>query len=149
MKAIHLTAYGNPAQNPQMIEVEEPDAPIAGFGTGCNLGLSERIIISVLWIALQWLLNLLEAIAVIAVILAIGAAIAVSAFWLLYRIVCKLAGSCVEAESYEYDMDGYLGATSVIPLIPDDPRVECTEVGEAGDSPSAVLGLTTARGDHR
>jgi hypothetical protein len=88
----------------------------------------------VLWTALQWLLNLLEALAVITVILAIGAAIAVSAFWLLYRIVCKLEGSSVEAESYEYDMDGYPGATSVIPLIPDDPRTECTGVGESGSA---------------
>lgn len=102
-----------------------------------------------LWTALQWLLNLLETMAVIAVILAIGAAIAVSAFWLLYRIVCKLAGSSVEAESYEYDIDGYLGATSVNPHIPDDPRIECTGVGEARDTPPAVLGLVTTRDDHR
>ena len=27
MKAIHLTAYGNPAQNLRMVEVSEPDAP--------------------------------------------------------------------------------------------------------------------------
>src|SRR6202051_2125094 len=30
MKAIHLTAYGNPAQNLQMVEVPEPNAPAAG-----------------------------------------------------------------------------------------------------------------------
>lgn len=30
MKAIHLTAYGNPAQNLQMVEVPEPSAPSAG-----------------------------------------------------------------------------------------------------------------------
>jgi hypothetical protein len=30
MKAIHLTAYGNPAQNLQMVEVPEPDAPSTG-----------------------------------------------------------------------------------------------------------------------
>src|SRR5260370_37841743 len=30
MKAIHLTAYGNPAQNMQMVEVAEPNAPIVG-----------------------------------------------------------------------------------------------------------------------
>src|SRR5467141_4027949 len=30
MKAIHLTAYGNPAQNLQMVEVAEPNAPIVG-----------------------------------------------------------------------------------------------------------------------
>ncbi len=30
MKAIHLTAYGNPAQNLQMVEIAEPNAPIAG-----------------------------------------------------------------------------------------------------------------------
>ena len=30
MKAIHLTAYGNPAQNLQMVEVAEPSAPIGG-----------------------------------------------------------------------------------------------------------------------
>jgi NADPH:quinone reductase-like Zn-dependent oxidoreductase len=30
MKAIHLTAYGNPAQNLQMVEVSEPNAPSAG-----------------------------------------------------------------------------------------------------------------------
>src|ERR1700750_991927 len=29
MKAIHLTAYGNPAQNLQMVEVPEPHAPSA------------------------------------------------------------------------------------------------------------------------
>jgi NADPH:quinone reductase-like Zn-dependent oxidoreductase len=30
MKAIHLTAYGNPAQNLRMVEVPEPNAPTAG-----------------------------------------------------------------------------------------------------------------------
>ena len=30
MKAIHLTAYGNPARNLQMVEVPEPDAPSTG-----------------------------------------------------------------------------------------------------------------------
>jgi hypothetical protein len=30
MKAIHLTAYGNPAQNLQKVEVAEPNAPIVG-----------------------------------------------------------------------------------------------------------------------
>jgi len=30
MKAIHLRAYGNPAQNLQMVEVAEPRAPSAG-----------------------------------------------------------------------------------------------------------------------
>ncbi|HWY77522.1 MAG TPA: zinc-dependent alcohol dehydrogenase family protein [Verrucomicrobiae bacterium] len=30
MKAIHLTAYGNPAQNLTMVEVSEPNAPSAG-----------------------------------------------------------------------------------------------------------------------
>src|ERR1700746_1473240 len=30
MKAIHLTAYGNPAQNLQMVEVAEPNAPTVG-----------------------------------------------------------------------------------------------------------------------
>jgi NADPH:quinone reductase-like Zn-dependent oxidoreductase len=30
MKAIHLTAYGNPAQNLKMVEVPEPSAPSAG-----------------------------------------------------------------------------------------------------------------------
>ena len=30
MKAIHLTAYGNPAQNLRMVEVTEPDMPSAG-----------------------------------------------------------------------------------------------------------------------
>ena len=30
MKAIHLTAYGNPAQNLKMVEVSEPNVPSAG-----------------------------------------------------------------------------------------------------------------------
>src|SRR6201982_160080 len=30
MKAIHLTAYGNPAQNLRMVEISEPNAPSAG-----------------------------------------------------------------------------------------------------------------------
>jgi len=30
MKAIHLTAYGNPAQNLRMVEIAEPNAPSAG-----------------------------------------------------------------------------------------------------------------------
>ena len=30
MKAIHLTAYGNPARNLKMVEVSEPDAPSEG-----------------------------------------------------------------------------------------------------------------------
>ena len=29
MKAIHLTAYGNPAQNLKMVEVSEPNTPSA------------------------------------------------------------------------------------------------------------------------
>jgi hypothetical protein len=29
MKAIHLTAYGNPAENLRMVEVSEPNAPSA------------------------------------------------------------------------------------------------------------------------
>jgi len=29
MKAIHLSAYGNPAQNLRMVEVSEPNAPSA------------------------------------------------------------------------------------------------------------------------
>jgi NADPH:quinone reductase-like Zn-dependent oxidoreductase len=29
MKAIHLTAYGNPAQNLKMVEIPEPSAPSA------------------------------------------------------------------------------------------------------------------------
>ena len=29
MKAIHLTAYGNPAQNLRMVEVSEPNTPSA------------------------------------------------------------------------------------------------------------------------
>jgi len=29
MKAIHLTAYGNPARNLMMVEVSEPNAPSA------------------------------------------------------------------------------------------------------------------------
>ena len=29
MKAIYLTAYGNPAQNLRMVEVSEPNAPSA------------------------------------------------------------------------------------------------------------------------
>src|SRR5258708_3735292 len=30
MKAIHLTAYGNPAQNLRLVEISEPDMPSAG-----------------------------------------------------------------------------------------------------------------------
>ena len=30
MKAIHLTAYGNPAQNLTVVEVSEPNRPSAG-----------------------------------------------------------------------------------------------------------------------
>ena len=30
MKAIHLTAYGNPAENLKVVEVLEPNAPPAG-----------------------------------------------------------------------------------------------------------------------
>jgi NADPH:quinone reductase-like Zn-dependent oxidoreductase len=30
MKAIHLTAYGSPAQNLRMVEIPEPNAPSAG-----------------------------------------------------------------------------------------------------------------------
>ena len=30
MKAIHLTAYGNPAQHLKMVEVSEPNTPSAG-----------------------------------------------------------------------------------------------------------------------
>ena len=30
MKAIHLTAYGNPAQNLKLVDLPEPNAPSAG-----------------------------------------------------------------------------------------------------------------------
>ena len=33
MKAIHLTAYGNPVQNLQMVEVPEPNAPFCPRGS--------------------------------------------------------------------------------------------------------------------
>ena len=57
-----------------------------------------------LWIALQWLIHLVEAVVVMAAILAIGAGVAVGAFWLLYRTVCKLAGSSMEMED-EYEAE--------------------------------------------
>src|SRR5260370_40669513 len=34
MKAIHLTAYGNPAQNLRMVEIPEPNMPSAGEALG-------------------------------------------------------------------------------------------------------------------
>ncbi len=30
MKAIHLTAYGHPAQDLRMVDASEPDTPLAG-----------------------------------------------------------------------------------------------------------------------
>ncbi len=78
---------------------------------------------SVLWIALQWLLNLVETMAVVAAILAIGAAIAVSAFWLLDRTVSKLAGPSLEAESYDYDkIDAYSEDSETSPVISPSPE---------------------------
>jgi hypothetical protein len=42
MKAIHLTAYGNPAQNLRMVEVSEPNAPSAGEGMVPHYTLSSE-----------------------------------------------------------------------------------------------------------
>jgi len=55
----------------------------------------------VLWDAFGWLVHLIEASAVILVILGIGAVIAVSAFWLLARAVGMLAGTSVDTEQPE------------------------------------------------
>ncbi len=57
----------------------------------------------VLWTALHWIADLLEATGAIATILVTGAAIAVGAFWLLYRAVSKLAGPSLEWEEEPYE----------------------------------------------
>jgi hypothetical protein len=46
MKAIHLTAYGNPAQDLRLVEVSEPDTPPTGVAGGeclCSSPYSVRI----------------------------------------------------------------------------------------------------------
>jgi hypothetical protein len=54
------------------------------------------MMVVVLWIPLHWIADVLEATGAIAAILIAGAAIAVGAFWLLYRAVGKLAGPSLE-----------------------------------------------------
>lgn len=62
----------------------------------------------VLWIPLHWIADVLEAAGAIATILIAGAAIAVGAFWLLYRAVGKLAGPSLEwAAESENDSENY------------------------------------------
>ena len=50
------------------------------------------IIVGVWWDSFQWVIQGLEVLAVIAVVLGLGSAIAVGAFWLLNRLAAKLAG---------------------------------------------------------
>jgi len=44
MKAIHLTAYGHPAQDLRMVDASEPDMPLAGVdaGSACSYLLTRR-----------------------------------------------------------------------------------------------------------
>jgi hypothetical protein len=61
------------------------------------------MMVIVLWTALRWIADVLEAAGAIATILVTGAAIAVGAFWLLYRAVSKLAGPSLEWEEEPYE----------------------------------------------
>lgn len=68
---------------------------------------------------MRWLAHLVEAVAVIAAILSIGAAIAIAAFWLLSRVIRRLAGPQLdEPEEYDPRMDPNGGP--IIPIQPGD-----------------------------
>jgi uncharacterized membrane protein YqjE len=63
------------------------------------------IIVGVFWSAFRWPIGILEAIAAIAVILALGAALAVGAFWVLYRTLSQFGSASLETESDESEID--------------------------------------------
>ena len=87
------------------------DSPGAGF-TGV-------IIVGMLWEALQWFVSLGEVIAVMVAILMAGLFIAMTAFWVLSRILGTLAGAPVEADPNEFETDSGLEA-ALVPNAPDD-----------------------------
>jgi len=66
------------------------------------------IIVGVFWSAFRWPIGILEAIVAIAAILALGTAIAVGAFWILYRTLSQFGSPEPETES-ESEID----ATSI------------------------------------
>jgi len=78
----------------------------------------------VLWPEFRWLVHLSEALVAIGLILAIGAAIAVTAFWLLHRTVYKLAGPPPETQTAEYDLEPAATASALKARDGDDSPSE-------------------------
>jgi hypothetical protein len=72
-----------------------------------------------LWSALNFFIGLVEVTAAVASILIAGVTIAKIAFWILSRILGKLAGPPVGSDSYEDEGDEYI----IIPSPPDDTSI--------------------------
>jgi len=84
------------------------------------------------WTSFGWLAHLIEAAAVIVVILCAGAAIAIFSVWLLSRFARNLAGpQPEEPEKYEPELD--LDGGPVIPIEPENS----TPQAQAPKSPSS------------
>jgi len=74
------------------------------------------IIVVVLWDLLQWFTSFVEVIAVITVILMAGLIIAMTAFWVLARILGRLAGPHIELDPDDYEIDSAPAGDVVSPL---------------------------------
>ena len=72
-----------------------------------------------LWSAVNFFIGLVEVTVAVALILIAGVTIAKIAFWILSRILGKLAGPPVGSDSYEDESDEYI----IIPSPPDDTAV--------------------------
>jgi hypothetical protein len=77
-----------------------------------------------LWDALHFFIGLVEVIVAIAFILTVGVTVAKIAFWILSRILGKLAGPPLESDPYEDEI-----AESVIVLNPPDDTSLPTQEG--------------------
>ena len=75
-----------------------------------------------LWELLHWFTSLVEVVAVVAAILALGLVIAIAAFWVLSRSLGKLAATPAEPDPDEYETDSSLSAAAV-PGPPNDPSL--------------------------
>jgi hypothetical protein len=73
-----------------------------------------------LWEALSWITALVEVIVVATAILGAGLVIATAGFWILSRILGRIAGPQIESDSAEYEEDHGDNA-ALVPIPPENP----------------------------